>query len=160
MQAECNPECNPIGKRFPDKSFLRGNIFSPLDQNTANNQLLIYFRFFLNPQGKAILSTKSYPPEIPWTRCISALLSILRLFDPPRRTLPHRASHSPNHFSPSLAVRREPTVPGGCQNSLALAAVLSPSHRPADLGSPKGTQSQWLRCVWLAALMRTPTAIK
>lgn len=58
-------ECNPIGKRFPDKSFLCGNIFSPLDQNTANNQLLIYFRFFLNPKGKAILSTKSYPPWNP-----------------------------------------------------------------------------------------------
>lgn len=109
--------------------------FRPETQPTTNFDL---FQFVLNPKGKAILSTKSYPPpEIPWKRYISALLSILRLFDPPHRTLLHRASHSPNHFSPSLAVRREPTVPGGCQNSLALAAMLSPSHRPADLGSPQ-----------------------
>lgn len=122
MQAD---ECNPIGKRFPDKSFLCGNIFSPLDQNTANNQLLIYFRFFLIPKAKPYYPQSRIPPEIPWTRCITALLSILRLFDPP-----------PNAPSQSLA---QP------QSFLSISGCPEGADRPGRLsefiGVSRGAQS-------------------
>lgn len=131
----------------------------PFRPEHSQRPTLIYFSFFLIPKAKPYYPQSPIPLKS--LGSVTFLLcSPFSVFLTPHRTLLHRASHNPNHFSPSLAVRREPTIPGGCQNSLALAAMLSPSHRPADLGSPKGTQSQWLRCVWLAALMRTPTAIK
>lgn len=117
-------------KRDPYKSVLWKNVFNKLDQNIQLWFILPFF-FFFNP--RVLLSTKPYPAKLLGHDTFPHCLHRLSFRAPPHPlppdhhwTLGHRASPSPNHFSPSLAVRREWTVPDGCQNSLAFARDAGP----------------------------------